>query len=332
MLILLYCVACWWFAGDVFGDALVQLEVKSQKEELQRQRDALQRQIDLFAEQRRMHGYAPAIDLRSSPHHVTRVPAPPHSDRMAETGRVRTKDARSHPVARQLSPVGSPVLARVGSAGNMAAMDSRAAAAAMMTRVNSAGNLTTSRLLRGDTTTATKPLPVHLMMSATNEMRWIAGGAPVGSNAQLRSTTSLPGTTSPVQQIIPVKLSRPSSTGSNPPRAPNDHRVARNHRDAADLEKTGSGTEDKSASGFVGSPRSASTTLVNILPMKLAEGHRDTSSSSTSPPLQCVSQRAGAPATATAADDDDDDGDDGGKLVERTDNWSDRLDSKIHYF
>lgn len=283
---------------------MIQVEMKSQKDELQRQRDALQRQIDLFEEQRRH--WLTGVEHRTSrpdvrPHLLRRSMSPstdPASNDSPEVVRVRNSESGSEPAARHLCAVGQGggvALARVSSAGNVAALDSRT-----MTRFGSVGSLSS---LRRDS----KPVPVHLM-SKTNESR--LGSST--SNHPLRSTTSLP--TQPcVQQIIPTKLSA------------NLSKALRDQRGVVDMEKTRApASAEKSAAGggHVGSrdsPRAAEATSGNILPMKLAEGHhREPSRSSTS----TTSVRSALSFAGAAADDPDDDGgskDDVFKAVDKDD-------------
>ena len=267
--------------------------MKTQKNELQRQRDALQRQIDLFEAQRRH--WMNSAELRaippttSRPCPVPRFSASASSEDGTEAGRVRNAEPRSEPPERHLSPVGQAgaggrrTLARVGSAGNVAAvLDNRA-----VPRVSSAGNLV-----------PTWPLPVHLM-SATNESRLLAGG----KSNPLRSTISLPGAASIVPQLFPSKLSGPSNSPT---------KTARDQRGSVDPKKTSSGAATATEPGKNWSPaaagggragsrdrlRSAGTTSANILPMKLVDGRREVSRS-TSAAAQFASCRS-------TADDDDD--------------------------
>jgi len=256
--------------------------MKTQKDELQRQRDALQRQIDLFDDYRRRHLTTPehrASTPTAAPDLLTRRSLSPATD---------------HPPDELIAVSGSPghqagaaakhrVLARVGSAGNVAALDGRA-----VTRFGSVGNLTVRR--------DSKALPLHLM-STTNESRLSAG-----------STSTLPSPSS-VKQLIPAKLSSPAH---NPPKTVKDQ------RGVVDVEKATSraASVDKNASpaagGAVGSrdpSRAAGTTSGNILPLKLAEGRREPSrsSSSSSSSSQYSSLQCSLPASYTAAGDDVDD-------------------------
>jgi len=263
--------------------------MKAQKDELQRQKDALQRQIDLFEEQRRH--WLTSSDHRTSP--PSGHPAPstePATDDRDRVSRVRNAESGSQPSVRHLSPVGlgrghdsvadSRMLARVGSAGNMAALEGRT-----VTRGGSVGNLSSRRDV--------KPPVAAQQMSMTNISRLSSET----TNPQRSTSLSSP---SSIHQLIPTKLSEPSN---------NPARVA---RDPKCVEKIASRTvsveKDASpAAGQLGAREPSRTGSVsgNILPLRLAEGHPSRSCTSSS--QQCTSQRSWP---AAAADDDDDDDND----------------------
>jgi len=269
-----------------------QSEMKAQKDELQRQRDALQRQIDLFEEQRR-HWLTSSDHRTGSPSGHPAPPTEPAADDRDRVSRVRNAECGSQPPVRHLSPVGlgrgnvadSRMLARVGSAGNMAALEGRT-----VTRGGSVGNLSSRRDV--------KPPVAVQQMSMTNISRLSSA-----ATSPLRSTTSLPSTSS-IHQLIPAKLSEPSN---NPAKVARDQKcVEKLASRAVSVEKDAS-----PAAGQLGAREPSRTASVsgNILPLRLAEGHPSRSSTS-STSLQCTSQRL---CPAAAADDDDDDDECDGK-------------------
>jgi len=291
--------------------------MKSQKDELQRQRDALQRQIDLFEEQRRhwliTREHHASTSSLSRPDMLRK-----QSPSLSSTDVESTADNRVTAVGLSSQSVVGPrggvadqrALPRVGSAGSVAALDSRTA----MTRVNSAGNLLTWRR-------DARTLPAQLM-SATNESR--GGPAAAACNPVLRAST-LPLMPSPIQQLIPTKLSSPSH---------NPSKTSRDQRGSVDVEKTSYGTTcvEKTASpppagshvGSRDSARAAGTTSGNTLPMKLAEGHRERSRSNTSSSSQRVGQQTVSAASTAAVNDDDD--------VILEDKHGDDSETQVFYF
>jgi len=280
--------------------------MKAQKDELQRQRDALQRQIDLFEEHRRQR--LTSSDHRTSPPSTRPAPSTePATDDRDRVSRVRNDECGSQPPVRHLSPLGlgranvadSRMLARVGSTGNMAALEGRT-----VTRGGSVGNLTSRRDV--------KPFPAQ-QMSTSNVSRLSSGVL-----NPLRAATSLPSPTS-VQQLIPTKLSNPSN---NPSKAARDHRcVEKSASRAVSVEKDAS-----PAAGYVATrePSRAGSMPANILPLKLAEGQGHPSRSSTSSSAQCVSPRS---LPTDNDDDDDDDDEDDGRYKE-----DDHAETEILYF
>jgi len=295
---------------------LAQVDMKAQKDELQRQRDALQRQIDLFEEHCRQ--WFTTTQHRPVPSRPDFIHARSSSDLApdgrTEIGAIRTAESGVRPALRHSSPVElgvAPerrVLARVGSAGNVAAMDGRS-----VPRAGSLGNLTARR--------DSKTLPVHLM-STKNESR-IGGSA-----GPLRSANP-----SSIHQLIPAKLSRPSN---NPPRTSRDQRGG-----SADLDRlTGTRPASVSGGGHVESrdPARSAGTSVNILPMKLAESSTRFSTSSMSPRVTSQQSSPASPAATAAVSDTDHHHDDDDDDVERCTDQS-RLrvktsgdSSKVFYF
>jgi len=294
------------------------MEMRTQKDELQRQRDALQRQMELFDEQRRH--WITATEQHTTPDSLSRRSISPSTDDRPEVSRVRRSESGSQPPVRHFSPggqadaVGCRVFPRVGSAGNMAALDGRS-----VTRVGSLGNLAIKR--------DNKPLPIHLL-STTNELRRNSG-----------STTGNPlPTPTYIQQLIPTKLS------TNLQKTLRDQRgvALRDQSSVADLEKTASMTvsmetsaSPSAAGGHVGSRdplRAAGATSGNILPWKLAQGLREPLRSSTLPSPRYISHHSSVslPASfAAAAGEDDGTSKDDSRAVHKDDDHS---ETKIFYF
>lgn len=260
--------------------------MRAQKDELQRQRDTLQRQMDLFEAQRRhwLLSTAASPELRTAPP-SNLAARPPADDDWTEVGPVPNAESRSRPAFRQQSPgvvVEHRALGRVGSAGNVAAMDGRGAA---VPRVSSVGNL----------------LPVQSTSAAADGSRRTAS---CGGNHPLRSTISLPsagaGGSAVPQQLIPTKLARPSRTPRDPEKTAF---VAPSRAPKPSPEKSRSSPGGGDHVGSRDRLRLAGSSSANVLPMKLAEGHRERSRSSSS---SATSTLASFRSTATADDDDDD--------------------------